>query len=203
VFFIITVAASGVFYAQLPDSMATHWNSAGVPDGFSPRHIGVLIGPIMLLILYFFMAIIPHIDPLSENIGHFRRYYDTFWIVLAAFFSYVHGLTIVANLGVQFNMGRALLPAIAGLWYFIGMLLKYAEPNWFVGIRTPWTLSDPRVWLSTHRIGSVLFKIGAVCMLVSVLRPTYGYMVVLVAATGSSLFLVVYSYFAYRRLHIK
>ncbi len=201
--FISIVVGSGAFYTQLPDPMVTHWNIAGEPDGYSPRHIAVLIGPIMLLLLYLFMVVIPHIDPLSENIGHFRKHYDVFWLALAVFFAYIHWLTLASNMGVQFNIGQAMLPAIAALWYIIGGLLKHAEPNWFVGIRTPWTLSDERVWLSTHRLGSTIFKTSAVLMLVSAIRPAYGFYVVLACAVGSSIFLVLYSYFAYRRLHIK
>ena len=201
--FIVTVLGSAVFYSALPDQMASHWNIAGEVDDYSPKIIGVLIGPLMLLILMLFMTLIPHIDPLSENIAHFRLYYDAFWVALSAFVVYLHGLMLAWNLGSHFYMGRALLPAIAALWYFNGILLKHSEPNWFVGIRTPWTLSDDRVWLDTHRIGGTLFKLSAGLMLVSTLRPTYGFYVVLASAIGISLFLVVYSYFAYRKLHVK
>lgn len=201
--FITAVLSSAVFYSALPDQMASHWNMNGEVDDYSPKLIGVLIGPLMLLIFMLFMVLIPHVDPLSENISHFRLYFDAFWVVMSAFIVYLHGLMIAANLGASFNMGQALLPAIAALWYFIGVLLKHSEPNWFVGIRTPWTLSDDRVWLDTHRIGGTLFKWSAALMLVSTLRPTYGFYIVLVSAIGISLFLIMYSYFAYRKLHVK
>lgn len=201
--FLSAILGSAVFYPVLPDPMASHWGISGQADGYGSKLTTVLIGPIMLLVIALFMALIPHLDPLSENIKHFRLYYDGFWVALSAFIVYLHGLMLAWNIGPQFNMGQALLPGLAALWYYIGIFLNHAEPSWFIGIRTPWTLSDDRVWFDTHRMGSKLFRITAIAILVSALRPEIGYYVVLSCVLGGTALLIVYSYVAYRRYHAR
>ena len=112
---------------------------------------------------------------------------------------YVYALTIAWNLGFLFNFSQALSPAFAFLFYCMGVLVGIAEPNWSVGIRTPWTLSSKRVWKKTHKLGAKLFKAGAAFALLGVLLPQVAIVLVIVPVLLGSLFLVAYSYFEYRK----
>ena len=73
--------------------------------------------------------------------------------------SYIHLLTLLWNLGWIFDLVAWMSPAFAVLLFFAGVLMGKAQSNWFIGIRTPWTLSDNRVWEQTHRIGGIAFKV--------------------------------------------
>ena len=118
--------------------------------------------------------------------------------VIILFLLYIYLISIFWNLGFSFNMGKILAPALGILFYYIGVLLEKAKRNWFIGIRTPWTLSDDSVWEKTHKIGGKLFKIAGLIALLSVLLPARILYLTLVPALAASLFLVVYSYFKYR-----
>ncbi|MDO8755746.1 MAG: SdpI family protein, partial [Anaerolineales bacterium] len=81
-----------------------------------------------------------------------------------------------------------------------GFLLRRAKRNWFIGIRTPWTLSSDRVWNETHRLGSPLFMAsGGLALLGAFFSGTIAFWLMFVPLIGSTLFLVIYSYVLYQR----
>jgi len=185
---------------QLPDQMASHWNENDQVDGTMPRFWGVFMMPLIALGMLGLFMIVPSIDPLKANIAQFRGTFNLFIVWMIVFFLYVHGLTIVWSLGYQnFRMSSAMLPFVGLLFIFIGYLLRKAKRNFFIGIRTPWTLSSDTVWDETHRLGSILFMIsGAFALLGAFLGGMTAFLLMFIPLMGSALFLVVYSYILYR-----
>jgi len=96
-------------------------------------------------------------------------------------------------------MGSALLPALGLFIFFMGFLLEKTKRNWFIGIRTPWTLSSDKVWEETHRLGATLFKISGLLAILGAFLPEIAFWLMFIPLIGSSLFLVVYSYLLYAR----
>ena len=96
-------------------------------------------------------------------------------------------------------MTYLLVPALAALYYFIGVLVENAKRNWFVGIRTPWTLSSDRVWNRTHKLGGRLFKAAAIITLVGLLFEPYSFWFAIVPVLLVALYLVVFSYMEYKK----
>ena len=185
---------------QLPDQMASHWNENDQVDGTMPRFWGVFMMPLIALGMLGLFMIVPSIDPLKANIAQFRGTFNLFIVLMIVFLLYVHGLTIVWSLGYQnFRMSSAMLPFVGLLFIFIGYLLRKAKRNFFIGIRTPWTLSSDTVWDETHRLGSILFMIsGAFALLGAFLGGMTAFLLMFIPLMGSALFLVVYSYILYR-----
>lgn len=189
-----------LFYPQLPERMASHWNLNNQVDGYISRFWGAFLMPLISLGLLVLFMLIPQIDPLKANIAQFRGYFNTFILLLIIFMAYLHGLTLAWNLGYTgFNMGSALLPALGLFIFFIGFLLEKAKRNWFIGIRTPWTLSSDKVWDETHRLGATLFKISGLLAILGAFLPEIAFWLMFLPLIGSSLFLVVYSYVLYAR----
>jgi len=94
----------------------------------------------------------------------------------------------------------ALIPAIGFLFIYIGLILKHLKQNWFIGIRTPWSLSNEKVWNKTHKLGSKLFVISGIITLAGILfPPTFMILFILVPILASSIWLIVYSYLIYRK----
>jgi len=187
-------------YPQMPDQMASHWNSQGEVDGYLPKCWGLFLMPLVSLIVFLLFLLIPKIDPLKKNIEKFRSYFDGFILLLVVFLLYVHSLSITWNLGRQFDMGQAIIPAMAILLFVIGIVLKKAKRNWFLGIRTPWTLSSDKVWDKTHQLASKLFMISAIIALVGSVFPKYSLWFLLIPVIASSLYAIIYSYFEYQKL---
>jgi uncharacterized membrane protein len=201
---ILMIAFSLVFslfvFDSLPEQMASHWNAASQVDGYMPRFWGAFLMPIVATGMVALLLVIPLIDPLKANIAQFREYFNAFITVMVAFLAYMHVVTVLWNLGYnQFNMGTAVLPGIGLIFVFAGIMMRKAKRNYFIGIRTPWTLSSDWVWERTHRAGSVLFILSGLLSLAGAFFPDIAMWFVFVPVLGVTLFLVVYSYVLYQR----
>lgn len=188
------------FYPQLPGQMATHWDLQGHVNGYMSKFGGVFFLPLLLAGLVIVFLAIPLIDPLKANIAQFRKYYDGFIVVFSLFMLLIHVHIILWNLGIKVSPNRFLPVALGGLFYYIGILFEHARPNWFIGIRTPWTLSSESVWTKTHQIGAKLFKITGIIVALGMLFEKYGFYFIVVPVLLVAIYLVVYSYFEYRKL---
>jgi len=185
---------------SLPDTVVTHWNAAGEPDGTMAKTAALALIPGLSALLVALLAVLPRLDPLGENVADFRTYYDWFAVLFAAFMTALHGGIVAFNLGYEFDFTLLVLAAVAGLFYYVGVLLTHAEQNWFVGIRTPWTLSDETVWERTHALGGRLFKLTAVVSLAGLAFGDYAVYFLLVPALATAAVTVGYSYYLYERL---
>ncbi len=196
--FAITISVS--LYDRLPDPMASHWNAANQVDGYMSRFWGAYLMPVVAAAMLLLFLVIPGIDPLKTNIAQFREYFNAFIVLIIVFLVYMHILSILWNLGYdQFNIGAAMLPAMGLLFVFTGIMLRKAKRNFFIGIRTPWTLSSDRVWDETHRLGAILFILSGILSLLGAFFAEHAIWFVLVPVLGSTLFLLVYSYVLYQR----
>ena len=197
---LMSFGIAAYYYPQMPDQMASHWNSAGEVDDTMSKCWALYLMPGITLLMYLMFLVIPKIDPLKKNIEKFRIWFDWFILLMVIFLFYVYILTLAFNLGHTFNMTTALLPAMGVLFIFIGQMLEHAERNWFIGIRTPWTLSSDKVWKKTHMLGGKLFKVAGVLIFLTVVMGKFALWIVLISALWAGLYPVVYSYFEYQKL---
>ena len=197
---IITAFAAGAYlYPSMPGNMASHWDANGQVNGYMSKFWALFLLPIVTLAAYSLFLLLPKIDPLKANYKKFRKYYDGFLAAFVLFMAYIYALTVLWNKGFDFDMTAAIIPAMATLFYFVGVLLEKAKQNWFIGIRTPWTLSSEAVWDKTNKLGAKIFKIfGAASLLGVFLEGTYFFLLI-IALVIASLYLIVYSYFAFRK----
>ena len=191
------------YYPKLPNIMATHWNSKGQVDGYSNKNTFTLLFLSFLIGLYLLFLVIPKIDPLAKNIKKFINYYYGFIVIFFLFMAYIYIIIILTNLGYTININYLIIPVFSVLFYYIGIMLSKAKRNWFIGIRTPWTLSSDRVWKKIHKLGSKLFKLYALYLLVLLFSQNvlinYFLYVFLVPILTISFGLAIFSYFEYRK----
>ncbi len=196
----LATLAGGLLWNQLPEQMASHWNVNDEVDGTMPKFWGVFLMPLITLGMLVLFLVLPGIDPLKANVAQFRESFNLFILLIVAFMLYVHGLTLAWSLGYQdFKMSAAMLPFMGVLFIAVGWMLKKAKRNFFIGIRTPWTLSSDTVWDKTHQLGSILFMAsGALAIVGGFFGGMTAFWLMFVPLIGSSLFLVAYSYALYR-----
>ncbi len=190
----------GMVYARLPERMPVHWGIHGDVNRYGSRAEGVFLLPLVALAVWMLLRALPIIDPKRPN---YARFADTYDAVIAA----VVGVLVLMHLGmVGIALGwhipiQRLVPAGLGVLFFvIGNLLPRARPNWWFGIRTPWTLSNDRVWTRTHRVGGYLMAAsGVACMLAAIVASPLTLIVAFAAVLLASLGSTVYSYFAWKQ----
>ncbi|MCJ7531922.1 MAG: SdpI family protein [Anaerolineales bacterium] len=135
--------------------------------------IAILQTPFMLLGMALLFIAVPRIDPLKQNIEQFRGYFDVFIILVLVFMIAVYLQTILWNKGIQISLNVTLPIGLGLLFYNTSILVENAKMNWFIGIRTPWTLSSEVVWDKTHKVGGKLFKIAGLIGLADVFFQPY------------------------------
>lgn len=198
---IIVITLAGLLlWNSFPDQMASHWNEQDQVDGYMSKFWGVFMVPLLMAGLTLLFLAIPHIDPLKKNIADFRGVFNIFIVLFNVFMAFIHALTLAWNLGhTGFRMSIVMLPAMGLLFIFIGFLIRKAKRNFFIGIRTPWTLSSDRVWDETHRLGSKLFIAAGVVTFIGILFPDQAFILLMVSVIAASLISVLYSYLVWRR----
>ncbi len=201
VLLLVTTLAGVLHWNGLPDPMASHWGINDQVNGTVSKFWGVFLMPLISLGLFLLFLLIPTIDPLKANIAKFRGAFNLFITVMTLFLMYVQGLTLAWNLGfTHFKMSESLLPAVGLLFILIGFMIRNAKRNFFIGIRTPWTLSSDKVWDETHRVGSWLFMgSGVLAIIGSFFGGVTAFCFLFMPLIGSIIFLVIYSYALYQR----
>ena len=195
--FIIILAAfiiGIVLYPHLPIIMATHWNGAGVVNGYMPKFWGTFLIPLVMFFVAMLLYGAPNIDPRKEDSGHFRNEYNGFVVFFTGFLLYLYILSLYANLGYVFNMVQFLLPALAIMWFLVGEMLPRVKRNWFIGIRVPWTLRSESVWKKTHVFGGFLFQLAAFATLVGVFFPGLSLWFVIAPIAVAAIVPIIYSF---------
>jgi uncharacterized membrane protein len=191
---LLTIAA----YPSLPPTVASHWNASGMADGSMAKLPGLAIVPFIMVACTALFFVLPRIDPLRKNYEKFRNYYEGFVLVFVLYLLAIQLLIILWNAGYPLDMNIAFAVLFGLLFIYIGFLVEHAEPNWFVGIRTPWTMSSATVWKKTHETGGKLFRIAGVVSILGVFAGPYTFAFILVPAIAVAVYTVVYSYIAYQ-----
>ncbi|MFK8029639.1 MAG: SdpI family protein [Gammaproteobacteria bacterium] len=191
-----------VFYPQLPDQIPVHWNSAGEIDKYSSKAIGLLMMPAVALGTILLMKILPAISPDGFKLDESRHVLGIIQAVLVALFCAIGIATILISLGYKLDMVKVVLIGSGLMLMATGNVLSKVRKNFFVGIRTPWTLADDEVWSRTHRLaGRTFFGGGLLVCVLALIKPNP--VLLLVGVSVAVLLPVVHSFVVYRQLNPK
>jgi uncharacterized membrane protein len=203
-FFLLIIISIGISlwaYPQLPDQVPTHWNAAGEVDGYSSKLFAVLFGPILLTSIYGMLLGVVKIDPRKENYQKFAGVYRVFVNVTSTFFVAIHIAVIFSGLGYRVHMDWIANIGLGLLFMILGNYLPKVKANYFIGIRTPWTLANETVWAKTHRFGGKVFFIGGVMLIVSAfVTSTFRVFLLISSIVFIAIVPMVYSYFVYKKV---
>ena len=198
---LFALLASAALYADLPARMATHWNAANQANGFMPKEWAALFMPLLMLALALLLHYLPRIDPLRRNIESFETQYHQFILILMAFLAIIHVQVPLWNIGLPISPGPVVSIGLAALFFSVGRLCAASRQNYTIGIRTPWALSDSRVWDKTNKFGGRLFMLFSPLALLGVFYPNLYLPIVLAVVLIPGLAAVIYSYMVYKKLH--
>ena len=196
---LVSFLIGAYLYPYMPEKMASHWDANGSVDGYMPKLWGLFLLPAISAILFLAFMLIPKIDPLKGNIEKFRGHFDVFILLLFVFLFYVHMLTMLWNLSYRFNIIQLLAPAFGLLIYYAGIMMENAKQNWFIGVRTPWTLSSEVVWDKTNKLAGKLFKVAGVLAAMGLIFPKYAIFLILVPVILAAVYPIIYSYQKYQQ----
>lgn len=200
VLIVVAFAASAAVYGRLPDPMPTHWNLAGEVDGWTSLPWGAFVLPLMLVAMWGIFQVLPLIDPRKDNYAKFRGTYEILILTITTFMLGVHLVVLAKALGSDISIDRLVPIGVGVLLVVIGNIMPRTRPNWFVGIRTPWTLSSDRVWERTHRFGGqLLVAAGALTVLAGIFAPELAMPVLIGCSVAVSVGVLAGSYLIWKQ----
>lgn len=199
---IVTALAAGiVFYPDLPDQMPAHWNIKGEVDRYTSKFWGTFGIPLTSAFIYVLMLIVPYFDPKRQNYIRFMGSYRVLKFVMTGVFSVLYAVVLLNSMGYGVPVDRVVIIALGLMFMVIGNVMGRFRHNYFVGIKTPWTLASEEVWQKTHRFSARIWVFtGLVIVLVgAVIGGERGYIVFFGAIGLAVLVPFVYSYLIFRK----
>ncbi|MBR5508783.1 MAG: SdpI family protein [Lachnospiraceae bacterium] len=167
---VCNLALAAILYPSLPEQIPMNWNIDGTVT-YDDKHLIFLMCGMAILFAFLF-DILPKIDPRKKNYEKFGGFYDVFCIFMQGFLLMMTGIILMET----FRPGTLSVPLIIMistgiLFLFIGNYMPKVRSNYYMGIKTPWTLSSEEVWHKTHRLGGKCFCIAGIIMIIFAFLP--------------------------------
>lgn len=196
----VTAIVSAVAYPRLPETVPSHWNLRGQVNAWQSRGQAALLMPVLMLVLWGVMRGLPAIDPRRANYAKFQPAYDFMIGAVLTLVALIHLAVLGFALGLPISIHRVAPIALGLVLIAIGNQLPRARSNWWFGIRTPWTLSNERVWERTQRVGGYLMTVaGGVVIVSALVAGSMALFVIIACVAAFALGSTIYSYFAWRQ----
>ena len=188
---------------QLPQKVPVHWNAKGDIDRYGDKAELILIPLLLPFLAYIIFLVVPKIDPkkklnkMGNKLQSLKTLVTTFMSILALFILY-------SSKNQSFDNSNYLFILIGILYIILGNYFKIIKPNYFIGIRTPWTLESESVWKQTHKLGGKLWFIGGIIIVLSgfILGNEINVIVFLTITTIIAIIPIVHSFLLFRKNRI-
>jgi uncharacterized membrane protein len=190
---------AAVAWPTAPDRVPVHWDTHGEVNGYGGKFEGLLLIPVIALAIYLLFLVLPKLDPLHANYGQFAGAFTLFRFTILLFLAVLEGIIHLWIRGHTVPI-QALLPMMVGaLFLVLGGIMPKLRPNWFLGIRTPWTLMSRRSWAKTHEAARWVFWIAGLTLIAGgALASALILIGAIVFMAVGVLTLVIYSYLLWR-----
>jgi len=187
-------------WVSAPDRIPMHWNLHGQVNGYGGKFEGLLAIPLLTLGIYLLMLFLPRVDPGRANYPRFLGPYSVIRVGIVVFLALIYGVIHMWIRGHEIAVQTVVPILVGGFLIVIGNVMGKIRPNWFVGVRTPWTLSSKVAWMKTNRLaGWLLILAGLVTVAMGIFQPKWGIWLLVICIAVLVLTVISYSYFVWRR----
>lgn len=186
-----------ILWNQLPDQIATHFNSEGIADGYSSKLFAVIGLPMLILVIHLFCIFMTSQDPKNKDISNKINSLILWICPLVSLFATL--AVYPYALGYDLNSSFLTSVLLGVMFIVIGNYLPKCRQNYTIGIKLPWTLSDEDNWNKTHRLAGKLWFIGGLIILLNAFVHLAGMWIMLGMLLIMTLIPTVYSYLYYRK----
>jgi uncharacterized membrane protein len=183
------LAASAETWPLLPAGahVAVHWDISGRPNGFASKPFALLFAPALAAGLCAVLALIPRIEPRRVNLAASAKFYGAAWMATIGVIAVAHASVLAAALHAAFDVRTVEAGAVAVMLIVLGNYTSKSRSNFFVGVRTPWTLSSEYSWEHSNRLGGrLLMMSGAATMAALLVLNARLALIVLIGSIATS-----------------
>ena len=200
ILFAFTLGIAFLLAPCVPNKFPTHWNYQGNVDGWSSKSFATMFFPSLILAIYVLMLLLPKFDPMRHNYQHFAGPYYAIRLALVLFLSAIFTFTLFAGIGFKWNIMYFMLSMMGSLFVIMGFALPKIKRNFFVGIRTPWTLQSDEVWEKTHQYSGKVFIVVGILSFLTMFLGDWAFPIFMILVAGAAFLTMAYSYYIYKKL---
>lgn len=188
-------------YELLPERIPIHWNIVGQIDQYGSKMWGVIGFPSIIMGTYLLMVILPAIDPKWKNYKLFEGTYNIIRTAIIVLLAAIYWITLLPVMGYDLRIDKSVPFIMSIMFIVLGNYMGRIKQNFFVGIKTPWTLNDNEIWTKTHRLAGKLWVAGGMITAITsiVLSGSASFITFMVVISGVSLYPILYSYYLFAR----
>jgi uncharacterized membrane protein len=190
-------------YQSLPAIVPTHYNINGDINGYSSKSrflLWMVFIQLITLLVYLLLKFLPAIDP-KKQVKNGEATFQKLGFGIVFFLSALNIAIMFSAIHHGFKIDKLIFPITGLLFAFIGNLMHSIKPNYFAGIRTPWTLESEDTWRATHRLAGKLWFAGGILITITmlILPPQSGRMILFAIAGIIVLVPIAFSYIYYKK----
>lgn len=200
---ILMLLVGYLLFDRLPAEMPVHWNTAGEVDSYMPKMKAILLFPAITFVIILLFPLLRKIDPRKDKYILFERPWIVLQTTFVLFFAYIYFITLYITFHPEQSVEIFILAGIGVLFILIGNYLGKIRQNYFIGIKTPWTLNNEEVWNKTHRLAGWCFVVGGLLILINAFLGLSLMIVTLIVTAFVVIVPIVYSYLIYQKLEDK
>ena len=200
VIILMGIFALSLYMAPCITKVPMRWNSQGQVDGYGSKAFASLFFPLLTIAMYLLMLFLPKADPLKENYQYFEKQYYFIRLMLVLMFAGIFFFTFLAAMGYKLNIMYFMVPFLSIFFIVMGIFMPKIKRNYFVGIKTPWTLQSDEVWIKTHKFAGKTMVVGGILAFLTIFLGDLAFGFFLAIVLTSALLPVLYSYLLYRKL---
>lgn len=154
------LVATAVLYPKLSDSVPIHWNTDGYADHYAPKWSLLVVNPAIMAGILVLFFLLPWLSPRNFEVDAPKRTYIYIMLVLLSAIAYFQGVLLWVGVYGRIDAGRAITGGVCLMIALLGSALGRVQRNFYLGIRTPWTIAHEGVWIATHRLAAKLFVVA-------------------------------------------
>lgn len=199
---LLPFAFSMYIWDELPDQVPTHFNLQGEADDWGPKWVNAIMFPVIGLGTYLLLVFLPIIDP-KKRIESRQKPIAAIRIITSMFMVFMYVFIMAESLGTELNFSIYIQVGIGMLFLVLGNYMHSIKQNYFIGVRTPWTLENEEVWKRTHRLTAKVWTAGAIITIIAplIISNAVAYWSIFgVVITILVLVPIIYSYVTFQQL---
>lgn len=181
-------------YDKLPAQIPSHWNASGDVDNYMRKELAILLFPSITLVMALLFPVLEKIDPRKKNYALFRKPWIALQAIIITFFAYIYFVSLYLTFNSGMSAGAFVTGGIGLMFILIGSCMSKIKQNYFVGIKTPWTLDNAEVWDKTHKFGGITFALAGLIIFLNAFLNWHTGAVTAFAVILAAVSPIVYSY---------
>lgn len=197
---IAMIAWALLVYDKLPDSMPTHRNFEGKADAYWPKNYAIYTIPWITLIMIILFPVLSRLDPKKENYEKFSKYWEIMQFTIIWFFAYLQFVTLYISLNPEKSINFFMLLGLWVLFILLGNYMWKIRRNYFIWVKTPWTLENDEVWNKTSRLSWWIFVLSWIVFVIQAFVMKYIVATFIISISACILFPFIYSYIIFKNL---